>query len=82
GVLAVRAIVSVLLEGSFEASCLVELVRADAAAQWGPEVLRVREGRLISRAVPGFWLAVEWLFQEPLPPASACLQRILSEKAL
>ncbi|MCS6964140.1 MAG: Uma2 family endonuclease [Thermoflexus sp.] len=60
---------------------VVDRERQEVVAQWGTEVMRVREGRLISRAVPGFWLAVEWLFQEPLPPASACLQRILSEKA-
>jgi Uncharacterized protein conserved in cyanobacteria len=42
-------------------------------------VERLQGGRLLSRAVPGFWLEVGWLFQEPLPPAAVCLERILSE---
>lgn len=45
------------------------------------EVVRMREGTLIGQAVPGFWLEVEWLFQEPLPPAEACLRRILGAEA-
>ncbi|WP_376790768.1 Uma2 family endonuclease [Thermoflexus sp.] len=45
------------------------------------EVVRMREGTLIGQAVPGFWLEVEWLFQEPLPPAEACLRRILAAEA-
>ncbi|GBD09109.1 hypothetical protein HRbin22_01356 [Candidatus Thermoflexus japonica] len=51
---------------------VVQRVRGESV-----EVTRVREGRLVSEAVPGFWLAVEWLFQEPLPPAEPCLRRIL-----
>ncbi len=46
------------------------------------EVKRMQEGRLTSQAVPGFWLEVGWLFQEPLPPAEACLRRILAERGV
>jgi Uma2 family endonuclease len=35
-------------------------------------------GRLSSAAVPGFWIDVSWLWQEPLPPTLACLRRILA----
>ncbi|HED04482.1 MAG TPA: Uma2 family endonuclease [Candidatus Fraserbacteria bacterium] len=34
-------------------------------------------GRVESRAVPGLWLDVGWLFQEPLPPAAGCLRELL-----
>ncbi|MDR5709088.1 MAG: Uma2 family endonuclease [Armatimonadota bacterium] len=35
-------------------------------------------GRLVSSAVPGFWIEVAWLWQDPLPQATACLREILS----
>lgn len=35
-------------------------------------------GRVSSTAVPGFWIDVSWLWQEPLPPTPACLRRILA----
>jgi Uma2 family endonuclease len=38
--------------------------------------------RLVSRAVPGFWLDGRWLFQEPLPPADACLREILGSSPI
>ncbi len=34
-------------------------------------------GRLESTAVPGFWVEVTWLWQEPLPSAPACLRQVL-----
>ncbi len=34
-------------------------------------------GEVKSHAVPGFWVEVEWLFREPLPPVSECLQAII-----
>jgi Uma2 family endonuclease len=46
----------------------------------GWEVERVSRGRLVSAAVPGFWLEVEWLWARPLPPAEACLRRIRGEE--
>jgi len=30
-----------------------------------------------SRALPGFWIDVDWLLADPLPPATGCLQEIL-----
>jgi Uma2 family endonuclease len=34
-------------------------------------------GRLESAALPGFWLDVAWLWQQPLPSTVACLRQIL-----
>jgi Uma2 family endonuclease len=42
---------------------------------------RVRElttGRLDSAALPGFWIEVSWLWQQPLPSVLACLRQILA----
>lgn len=36
-------------------------------------------GRLDSQAIGGFWLAVDWLWQEPLPRHLECLEQILSK---
>jgi Uma2 family endonuclease len=35
------------------------------------------EGRLESSAIPGFWIDVEWLWNDPLPNAADCLREIL-----
>jgi Uma2 family endonuclease len=35
-------------------------------------------GRLESTAIPGFWIEVAWLWQDPLPDALLCLDQILS----
>lgn len=35
-------------------------------------------GRLRSTAVPGFWIDVEWLWRQPLPPTLDCVRRILA----
>ncbi|MBI3302179.1 MAG: Uma2 family endonuclease, partial [Deltaproteobacteria bacterium] len=35
-------------------------------------------GRLASKAIAGFWLEVDWLWQDPLPAELECLQQILS----
>jgi len=40
-------------------------------------VERFRQGRVESRSVAGLWLALEWLFQRPLPPAQECLAKIV-----
>ncbi|HUT93383.1 MAG TPA: Uma2 family endonuclease [Thermoguttaceae bacterium] len=36
------------------------------------------ENRLFrSRALPGFWIDVDWLLADPLPPATRCLEDVL-----
>lgn len=38
----------------------------------------LEENRLFrSRALPGFWIDVDWLLADPLPPATRCLREIL-----
>jgi len=44
-------------------------------------VMAVKSGRLESAAVPGFWIEVGWLWQDPLPSAPACLRQILAPEA-
>lgn len=36
-------------------------------------------GRIQSRAIPGFWIDVGWLWQEPLPDELSCLEQILAD---
>jgi Uma2 family endonuclease len=36
------------------------------------------EGTLASAVLPGFWIDVAWLWQEPLPAPLSCLRRILA----
>lgn len=36
-----------------------------------------RQGKMLSQSLPGFWLDVSWLWQEPLPPELPCLQEIM-----
>ncbi len=43
-------------------------------------VQRLSQGRLASRVLPGFWLDVSWLFQQPLPSEWDVLERLLGEK--
>ncbi|MFH1834200.1 MAG: Uma2 family endonuclease, partial [bacterium] len=45
----------------------------------GFEVERCASGRLESRAVAGFWIDVEWLWQRPMPSEFGCLKEILGE---
>ncbi len=40
-------------------------------------VQRLTQGRLESRVLPGFWLEVSWLFQQPLPSEWEILARLL-----
>lgn len=44
-------------------------------------VTQMGSERLESTAVPGFWIRVEWLWQEPLPSAPACLRQILASSS-
>lgn len=39
----------------------------------------VRAGRVESRAVPGFWVLAEWLWEDPPPPATRCLGELLAD---
>jgi hypothetical protein len=39
-----------------------------------------KEGKARTLSLPGFWLDVEWLFGDPLPPVTECLEEILSGK--
>jgi Uma2 family endonuclease len=43
----------------------------------GYEALDLNAGRAESRTVPGFWIEVAWLWQEPLPSTFGCLRQIL-----
>ena len=45
----------------------------------GYEVHTMREGRLESTAVPGFWVDVAWLWQSPLPGEYDCLRELMAE---
>jgi Uma2 family endonuclease len=40
-------------------------------------VIEHTSGRLESRAIPGCWIEVAWLWQDPLPDELACLSQIL-----
>ncbi len=42
--------------------------------------VRPRKGILHSKALPGFWLRVEWLWQSPLPKKLAALREILGRE--
>jgi Uma2 family endonuclease len=42
------------------------------------ETRTLRSGRLTTAALPGFWIEVAWLWQQPLPSAFACLRQILA----
>jgi Uma2 family endonuclease len=43
----------------------------------GYETLDLAAGRVESQVVPGFWIEVDWLWQEALPSTYACLSAIL-----
>ena len=43
----------------------------------GYQTLDLASGRHEARMVPGFWIEVDWLWQEPLPSTLACLRAIL-----
>ena len=60
------------LVNPFEHIVLAEGKEASAYASQ-----RLAAGRLTSRVVPGFWIEVDWLWQDPLPSTFACLREIL-----
>jgi len=47
-------------------------------AEGGYEVERIETGVYSSRAVPGFWLDVSWLWARPRPNVMVCLRAILA----
>jgi Uma2 family endonuclease len=53
-------------------SILVETLGGEG---YGSQTLAA--GRLASVVVPGFWIEVAWLWQEPLSPSLSCLRQIL-----
>ncbi|GIX46141.1 MAG: hypothetical protein KatS3mg131_0352 [Candidatus Tectimicrobiota bacterium] len=53
------------------------LLPADPAAPYACRVYA--SGRLASAVLPGFWLEVSWLWQEPLPAEKPLLDRLLAE---
>ncbi len=55
----------------------VQVVIVDRRGKKGYRTTTVSEGRLTSTVVPGFWIDVAWLWEEPLPKAVACLREIL-----
>jgi Uma2 family endonuclease len=50
----------------------------DARQQHGYREQLKRRGKISSRALPGFWLEVSWLWQDELPDTLNCLQTILA----
>ena len=44
----------------------------------GYEVERIESGAYLSRALPGFWLDVSWLWARPRPDVLTCLEAILA----
>lgn len=40
---------------------------------------RLTSGKVESRSVPGFWVDIGWLFQDPLPPVGKSLGKVLPD---
>jgi Uma2 family endonuclease len=55
-----------------------ESVRVETLTSDGYQVTTLRDGKLDSTVVPGFWIEVDWLWREPLPSTLACLRQILA----
>jgi Uma2 family endonuclease len=58
----------------YEKSLRVETFTGGCAGGYDTRILAA--GRLASTVLPGFWIEVGWLWQEPLPPPLACLRQI------
>jgi Uma2 family endonuclease len=43
----------------------------------GTRVMELSRERYETQAIPGFWLDVDWLWQDPLPDPGTCLAQIL-----
>ena len=55
-----------------------QAIFVEALESTGYVASRVNAGRLRSPVIPGFWIDVGWLWQEPLPPTLACIREILA----
>lgn len=53
-------------------------LRVEVLAPEGYRTRVLAAGRLDSAVLPGFWIDVAWLWQEPLPPVLPCLRQILA----
>jgi Uma2 family endonuclease len=54
-------------------------IRVDALEAGGAYRTRTHtDGRLASAVLPGFWIDVAWLWQDPLPTSLSCLRQILA----
>jgi len=60
---------------------LINRFEKTVLARWKTEAGYVSEtlssGRLESKTIPGFWIQVEWLWQDELPSTLSCLRQIL-----
>ncbi|HVR10682.1 MAG TPA: Uma2 family endonuclease [Thermoanaerobaculia bacterium] len=60
----------------------VEVLRADGPqggdAAGAYETRTLSSGRLTTAALPGFWIEIAWLWQDPLPSVLACLRQVLA----
>lgn len=52
-------------------------VTVDVRSGSGYDTRTLGSGRLDSAAVPGFWIEVGWLWQQPLPSTVTCFRQIL-----
>jgi hypothetical protein len=53
-------------------------IRVDLLEPGGYRTRSHAAGALASAVVPGFWIEVAWLWQDPLPAPLSCLRRILA----
>jgi len=53
-------------------------IRGAAGSGAGYESRTLGAGRLTTAALPGFWLEVAWLWQEPRPSVLGCLHQVLA----
>jgi Uma2 family endonuclease len=54
------------------------VVQAERKAAAGYDSIALPAGRLSSTVVPGFWIEIDWLWEEKLPATLACLRSILA----
>jgi Uma2 family endonuclease len=55
-------------------------VLVDAAGPSARVTRSLRSGRLASAVLAGFWIEVDWLWEEKLPSTLACLRQLLAER--